>query len=177
MERWHLVHTKHNRERAVAVQLHQRGFGVYLPLIWVSPGNPRTSREQPYFPGHLFARLDLQLVGVDVIRWSPGVRDMVKFCGEPAYVTDNFLAVLQQGLTRVRALSGKGNDRVHSTDFLSMSQEPFQGYEGIFNPRLLGADRVQILLACAEQEFWQQTTQARPVSGKPNDPTAPRPGN
>jgi transcription antitermination factor NusG len=175
MERWYLMHTKPSRERHVAVQLHQRGFGVYLPLIWVSPVNPRTSRERPYFPNHLFAKLDLESVGADVIRWSPGVKGLVEFSGEPVAISDSFVAELEQCLNRVRAVGGMGFDGARSADFRPMSQGPFEGYEGIFNPRLLGADRARILLACVEREFWRQTKLARPAVGMPDDPAAPRP--
>ena len=127
MEHWYLVHTKPSRERQVAVQLHQRGFVVYLPLIWVSPVNPRASRERPYFPGYLFAKLDLQSVGADVIRWSPGVKDLVEFYGEPASISDAFVAELQQCLNRVRAVGGNARDGARGTDFLLVNQGPFEG--------------------------------------------------
>jgi transcriptional antiterminator RfaH len=169
MEHWYLVHTKPSRERLVAVQLYQRGFVVYLPLIWVSPVNPRASRERPYFPGYLFAKLDLQSVGADVIRWSPGVRDLVEFYGEPVSISDAFVAELQQCLNRVRAVGGMAPDGAQRADFLQVNQGPFEGYEGIFNARLLGVDRARILLACVQQEFWRQTTQARPAAGMPDD--------
>ena len=169
MEHWYLVHTKPSRERPVAVQLHQRGFDVYLPLIWVSPVSPRGSRERPYFPGYLFARLDLQSVGEDVIRWSPGVRGLVEFCEEPVSISDAFVAELQQCLHRVRAVGGMARDGARPADFLPVNQGPFEGYEGIFNARLLGADRARILLACVQQEFWHQTTKARSAAGMPND--------
>ena len=79
-------------------------------------------------------------------------------------------------LTRFqRAVGGMGYDGVRSADFLPMSQGPFEGYEGIFNPRLLGADRARILLACVEREFWRQTTQARPGAELADDSAAPKP--
>ena len=74
MEHWYILHAKPGRERQVAVHLHQRGLQVYLPLIWVDPVNPRASRERPYFRGYLFARLDLQTHGPEIIRWSPAAR-------------------------------------------------------------------------------------------------------
>src|SRR5262245_9431242 len=120
MERWYLVQTKPGRERQVAVQSHQRGFGVYLPLIWVSPAKPRTSRERPYFPTHLFVKLDLDTVGMDVIRWLPGVRALVEFYGQPAFVSDSFVSILQQGLTRARALGEAGPDSSQGVKFLPM---------------------------------------------------------
>ncbi len=175
MEQWYLVQTKPSRERQVAVQVHQRGFDVYLPLIWVSPVNPRASRERPYFPGYLFVKFDLQSVGEDVIRWSQGVRGLVEFCGERVTVSDSFVAELQQCLHRVRAVGGMDRDGARPADFLPVSPGPFEGYEGIFNARLLGADRARILLACVHQEFQRQTTRAQPAAGIPDDSAARMP--
>ena len=175
MEHWYLVHTKPSRERHAAVQLHQRGFAVYFPLIWVSPVNPRTRREQPFFPRHLFAKVDLKAVGVDVIRWLPGVRGLVEFYGEPASVSDAFVAALQQCLTRARAVGGLGLDSARYSAFLQENKGPFEGYEGMLNGRLPGADRAQILLACVQQEFWRQTMQTRSGARRPEDSSAAGP--
>ncbi len=175
MEHWYLVQTKSRQERQVAVQLHHRGFVVYLPLIWVSPVNPRASRERPYFLGHLFAKLDLQTVGADVIRWSPGVRGLVEFDGGPVSISDAFVAELQECLNRVRAVGEMGHDGAQNAALRLVKQGPFQGFEGMFNPRLLGADRARILLACVHQEFWRQTLQARSAAEMPDDAAAPRP--
>jgi transcriptional antiterminator RfaH len=174
MENWYLVHTKPSQERQVAVQLYQRGFGVYLPLIWVSPVNPRASRERPYFPGYVFTRLDLQFVGAHLIRWSPGVRGLVECNGAPLPISDAFVAELQQCLNRVRAVGGMDGDGARCADFLPVNQGPFEGYEGIFNARLHGADRARILLACVEQEFWRRTIQAPPAAGLSDDSAVPR---
>jgi transcriptional antiterminator RfaH len=175
MEHWYLVHTKPSRERHAAVQLHQRGFVVYFPLIWVSPVKPRARREQPFFPRHLFAKLDLDVVGPDVIRWLPGVRGLVEFYGEPASMSDAFVADLREHLTRARAVGGLGLDGARYSASIQEDKGPFEGYEGMLNSRLPGADRARILLACVQQEFWRQTSQARLAAGRPDDPAAPRP--
>jgi transcriptional antiterminator RfaH len=168
MEWWYLVQTKPGRERQVAVQIHQRGFVAYLPLIWGSPAKARARRERPYFPGYVFVKLDLHSVGAEVVRWSPGVKGLVEFYGERAHISDDFITKLQQCLDRVRAASGKGLDDARFLGLLPAAPSPFEGYEGMFNLRLVGVDRAQILLACVEQAFWRQTSGALPSSGMPD---------
>src|SRR5688572_14226818 len=102
MEHWYLVQTKPGRERQVAVQVHQRGFVVYLPLVWGKSANARAAREQPYFPGILFVKLEPHSVGDKVIRWSPGVKGLVELSGERVFLFDSFIAELQECLTRLR---------------------------------------------------------------------------
>jgi transcriptional antiterminator RfaH len=153
MENWYILQTKASRERQVAVHLHQRGFSVYLPLIWASPVNPRAARERPYFPGYLFARLDFEAITVDVVRWCPGAKGLVEFCSEAVAVSDAFMAELQQRLERVRAVGGMAREGRRRAEFLPVNSGPFEGFEGMFNARLLGAERARILLACAQQAF------------------------
>jgi transcriptional antiterminator RfaH len=172
MEHWYLVHTKPNRERGVAVQLHQRGLIVYLPLIWNSPVSSRGSREQPYFPGYLFARLNPQAVGLNVVRWSPGVSGLVEADSEPVSISDAFVAELQQRLNHSRADRDMGQKAARTGDFLQVNRGPFEGYEGIFNAQLLGPDRAQILLACVQQEYSRQMIQPRRRATLPDDSAA-----
>jgi len=97
---------------------------------------------------------------------------------EVIFVEDGSFALLQQlhaDDNRVRVVGGNARDGARRADFLPVNQRPFEGYEGIFNARLLGADRARILLACVQQEFWRQSTQARPTAGMTDDSAAPRP--
>jgi transcriptional antiterminator RfaH len=175
MEHWYLVRTKPGRESHVAVQLHQRGLTVYLPLIWASPVNPRASRQRPYFPGYVFTKVDFQTVDEATICWAQGVKAMVKFAEMPAHISDDFVDELQQGLNRVRAVGGMGFDGAWRSSFLPMVTGPFMGFEGIFNPKLMGADRARILLACVEKEYWRQALQSRPAAKLENESTGAKP--
>jgi transcription antitermination factor NusG len=170
MERWYLIHAKPSRERSVAVQLHQRGFVIYLPLIWGTTGQLRAPIERPYFPGFLFARLDLELTGVNVVRWTPGVRGLVEANDEPAPIADEFVLELRTRLDRVRA-PGNLAARAAWSAALHASDGPWAGYEGILNPLLSGADRAQLLVACIQHAYWRQAA-PRPASPRVGDSAA-----
>lgn len=158
MECWHILRTKPNQEARVAVQLHQRGPEVYLPLVWVNPINPRAARQRPFFPGYLFIKFDHGVVDPSIFRWAPGVRGLVKFTGEPAIVSDEFIQELQQRLGRIKAVSGLALDSRGPQALLRIEAGPFAGYEGLFNARLKGSDRASILLACMQNELWRIRT-------------------
>lgn len=155
MESWRVLQAKPHKERQVAVRLNQRGLQVYLPLIWVNPINPRAARQRPYFPGYVFMQATPWLAGHNLIRWSPGLKQMVEFDGEPASLTDSFLRELRQRLEQIRAVSGVAPNGQRPDDVLEITEGPFAGYEGIFYIHLSAAARTQILLTCIQQHHWQ----------------------
>jgi transcriptional antiterminator RfaH len=138
MELWYVLHTKPRCERQFAIGLHQRGVPVYLPLIWVSPVYPRASRERPYFPGYLFAKVDFQSVGIDILRWSPGVKGLVEFGGQPVTVPDTFVTEMEHRLARVRAIGGMARDGVRRGEFLKVNDGPFLGTKGCSTHACMG---------------------------------------
>jgi transcription antitermination factor NusG len=158
METWHLLHTKPNRERVVAVQLHQRGLEVYLPLVWVNPVNPRAERQRPFFPCYFFARFDRGAVGPDLIRCAPGMRGLATVSGVPITVSDAFIQELQQRLEHVRAVTGLPLEGAGKAPLLRVEAGPFAGFEGVFNTRLNAPDRARLLMDCAQNELWRQHT-------------------
>jgi hypothetical protein len=149
------LQAKPHKERQVAVQLHQRGLQVYLPLIWVNPINPRAARQRPYFPGYLFAQAAPWLAGHSLMRWSPGLKQVVEFDGEPASLTDSFVCELRQRLGQIRAVSSVVPDGPSPHEVLEIAERPFAGYEGIFYTHLSATVRTQILLTCIQQHHWQ----------------------
>jgi transcriptional antiterminator RfaH len=154
MENWYIVHAKPGHERQVAAHLHHRGIEVYLPLIWGGTNRLSAARDRAYFPGYLFARMDLAAVGPQAIRWSPGLRGLVEYCGEPICITDGFVSELRERLSRVRAVGAMKFDGTRPVEMVLINEGPFAGFEGMFNTLQTGADRAQVLLACAHREFW-----------------------
>ncbi len=168
MEQWFIVRTKPNRERLAAVQFHLRGLTVYLPLVWVNPPNPRAARERPFFPGYLFAQVDEQRAHSDVVRWVPGLKEIIECDGEPITMAGTFVSELRERLAQIRAVTELSPTRPRGTAPL-IGEGPFAGFDGLFDSRLSGAIRSDILLACVEKEHWRLKTQtARPRAGRSN---------
>jgi len=79
---WYLVHCKPRKELYAANALR-----TLLQLSIFLPENQIRSRggvrQVPFFPGYIFAQVDLQKVARSHINASPGVIRLVEFGGEP----------------------------------------------------------------------------------------------
>jgi transcription elongation factor/antiterminator RfaH len=146
MEFWYVLNTKPHQEQCVAEQLRCRQLNVYLPIVRVNPVNPRAAREQPYFPGYIFARFDLQAVGISAVQWTPGLRRIVKVGDVPGIVPDAFISELRRRLAQISAAGGLVFEDLHSGDVVRIVSGPMAGYEAVFDRRLSGSDRVRVLL-------------------------------
>jgi len=91
--------------------------------------------------------LDIEAEGMNALRWTEGTYGLVQFGGEPVSVPDSLIHELKATLdkimveSRIRQESFTRGDRVRIVGGL------FDGYEAIFDTRLPGKDRVQVLLA------------------------------
>ncbi len=143
---WYALHTKPNKERQVASLLRSRNLEVFLPLLRVNPVNPRSARERPYFPSYLFAHVDLDVTGLSVLQWTPGLLRMVEFGGVLGTVPKMLIAQLKLRLNEIRTAGGLVLEGLRAGDHIRVTGGPFHGYEGVFDARLSGADRVRVML-------------------------------
>lgn len=146
MEHWYVLHAKPHRERQVAEQLRHNKLEVYLPLVRVNPVNPRASRQRPFFPSYLFVKADLQTAGPGALKWTPGLRRLVEFDGQPAIVPDHFIRELRRRLTQIQAAGGLILEGLDPGDPVRIVAGPFAGYEAVFDSRLPGSERVRVML-------------------------------
>ena len=94
---WCALYTKPHKERQVGGFLESKGYEVYVPGIRVR----RRGRErlELLFSCYLFARLNGS-GDVSSVRFTPGLRRIVSFGGEPAIVPDEVIALTREHLTR-----------------------------------------------------------------------------
>src|SRR6266540_2341333 len=76
---WYVMRSKPNKEELLYQQLLLREIDTYYPSIQVHPVNPRSLKIKPYFPGYLFIRTNLEIVGISTLQWLPGAIDLVNF--------------------------------------------------------------------------------------------------
>ena len=150
-ENWYALRIKPHKERAVNQRLQHWDIQTYLPMVHVKPKNPRAAKEKPYFPGYLFVYADLENVGANTMNWMPGAIGLVSFGGVPATVPGNLIHELQQRLSQIEAEGGLIFAELESGDRVRIVEGPFAGYEAIFDMRLPGKDRIQILLSFLSQ--------------------------
>ena len=144
---WYVLRVKPHKERSVCEQLKLRDLDVYFPVLKVNPVNPRSAKERPYFPGYLFVNADLTEMGLNALNWVPGVQSLVSFGGLPATVPINLIQEIKSRLVTIEAHGGLTLEKLKSGDRVRIIGGLFVGYEAIFDARLPGNQRVQVLLS------------------------------
>lgn len=157
---WYALHVKPHKERFVYERLqnmeHYSGqaniadatqqIELFFPAVRVKPVNPRSAKVRPYFPGYIFVRGDLELLGENAFSWIPGTHGLVRFGNMPAAVPDVLIRELRERLAEIEAAGGLVFDALKPGDLVRITSGPLAGYEAIFDMRLPGKERVQVLL-------------------------------
>jgi transcriptional antiterminator RfaH len=149
--RWYAIQSKVNREKDVERRLKDLGLEAFLP--WMRTRRRIGSRFHwvlsPLFPGYIFCRLDMVLCG-KAARYSPGVKDFLKFGNRVAEVGEEIIRALRErcpdGVAEVDPVAAKPGDVVR------INEGPFSGLEAIFQQKLKGSERVAVLLEILGRE-------------------------
>jgi len=145
-ESWYVVHSKSRKENQLYSYLCAKEIEVFYPSIKVKPVNPRASKVRPYFPGYLFVHVDLNEVGKNALEWIPGATGLVSFGGEPAVVSEYFVHELKRHLAQLKAEHELGLHGMKPGGKIRIIGGVFAGYDAIFDARLNGDQRAQVLL-------------------------------
>ena len=143
---WYVIQSKPHKENQLCAYLQTQKLDVYYPTLRVTPTNPRASKIRPLFPRYLFVHTSLDEVGMSALRWLPHAIGIVQFDGYAAPVPD---AVIHEIKRRVSALQESGGPTFHGLkrgDRVRITQGALAGYEALFDMRLSGSERVQVLL-------------------------------
>ena len=143
---WYALRSKQRKEETVWKHALNQGFEVFYPRLKVNPVNPRARKIRPYFPGYLFIQADLDLVGLSTLQWMPYSQGLVSFGGEPAIVPENLIHAIRQRVEEISKAGGENLDRLQRGDVVQITHGPFEGFEGIFDVRISGSERVRVLL-------------------------------
>ena len=91
--RWVAINTHPHKEHLAVENLMRQKFGVYCPRIQKRIRHARRVRDvtRPLFPGYVFAE-----VAPDLTMWRPilstyGVRTVIRFGDQPAFVDNRFI--------------------------------------------------------------------------------------
>ncbi len=144
---WYAIHSHPNRERAVFQELESRSVEAFYPVLAIKPVNPRSRKERAYFPGYLFARVDLEQTGLSFLQWMPHVIRLVSYGGEPSVVPESLIYALQRRMEEITSHPELVlTPAVQPGDAVQIEGGPFEGYPAIFDARLPGTQRVRVLL-------------------------------
>ena len=142
MDAWYALYTKPGAEGKVANTLTERGMRVCLPML---PQRDR-GRANPLFPTYLFVRCDLDVMGLSVLEWTPGLRRILSFGGRPARVPDSAVELIERKLVEIEASGGLPAHGFSPGDEVMIDSGPLAGLYGIFQGPVGPAERVHILL-------------------------------
>ncbi len=147
MESWYALFTKPRKEQQVADALAEKGIQTYVPT-WRVHTRGRGWVQRPFFPRYIFARIDFDAVGISVVRWTPGLTNIVSFDGRPAWVPDEIVERLKERLAEMDAAA---EGRVYAPRFrrgqrVRILEGPFKDFEAVFDRHLSASDRVRVLL-------------------------------
>ena len=146
MQHWFVVYTKPRCESQAAHALALRGeIETYLPLMRAA--TPRAGRPaaRPFFPCYLFARFDLDAVGVSRVNWTQGVRQLVMFGGVPAHVDERVVQRIREHLAQPHNMDQQGEILEHG-DRVTITLDPWRDVEAVFDRRLSAAGRARVMI-------------------------------
>ena len=142
-KKWYIVALKPRKERAVFAQLERIGVEYFYPVAKIKKG--RFIKEEPLFPGYMFARFSIA-ENYNNVRFARGVRDVVKFGKNIPCVDDGFIEVLKNKVSGVIEL---GKPAVSEGELVKIKEGPFMGLIGQILSVKKGDERVVLLLKSA----------------------------
>jgi transcriptional antiterminator RfaH len=151
MQDWYLVRTKTGGERTAQQHLQQVVERTLLPLgkTQVRQRERTFQRIGPIFPCYLFAYFSLGRAARQ-IRYTPGVRDIVRFGEQPAVVPD---WVIDEMTSRcVQGPVDLSEPGFSQGAPLKVVCGPFREFRAVFDGYLSGTERVAVLLSIMNAE-------------------------
>ena len=106
----------------------------------------------PYFPGYMFVHTDIEQTGFSTFNWMPHAIGLVMYGDEAAHVPDNLIHEIRKRVEEIDAAGGEMLEVLKPGDRVRIEHGPFAGYEGIFDTRLPGTERVRVLLEFISNE-------------------------
>lgn len=143
---WYVLRCKPNFEFVVYSQLRECQVETWLPLLRVSPVNPRSRTTKPYFPGYMFVRGSIGDLYASRVGLMRGVVGLVSFDDIPASVSDGLIEAVKRQVRRQNSQYEYETDALRAGDRVWVDDPVFAGIEAHFEQCLNGEDRVTVLL-------------------------------
>jgi len=146
MQHWYLIRTKPGAERIAQDNLRDVVETIFLPMakMKLRQGDRIVHRVSPVFPSYLFASFDLASAARQ-IRYTPGVRDIVRFGEQAAIVPDHVIDELM-----LRCSDGPADlaePKLTPGSPLEVVGGPFRKFDAVFEGYVSGNERVAVLLS------------------------------
>ena len=145
MMQWYVLHTNPHSERLVALLFQQKYIETYLPEIDVVCKDQRR-RMKPFFPGYLFAQIDLEMGESSSWKWTPGLRYVVSYGEQPIPVPGEIIKSIEYSLRNLQSGSGHAKHKFKAGDTVRIKDGPFKDMLAEFDGPMTSSARVQVLL-------------------------------
>ena len=158
---WFVLYTKPRKEKIVIKQLVYNKIVFFYPLIKNKEG-----KSGKLFPRYIFINVDSTKIKEPMIKWMPGVVDIVNFDGQYAVVPDQMIHFIKKRISEVHLSEKDFLDNLQKGDEIFISDGPFNGYRGIINLRISGKERVKVFLQLLNNQNTQielRSDQIRPI--------------
>ena len=146
MQHWYALHTKPRKENSLNQILTYRGMTTYLPLVPKVRNGQRLKSTESLFPCYLFARLDLDAVPFDSLRWTPGLRDVVSGAEGAAPIDDAIIDHIQLRITQKEISRSAAHERFRPQERVRLKGYTFEDLDIVFDHYLPGEARAQVLM-------------------------------
>ena len=141
MKRWYVLYSKPRKETFLRDELGRRGIEAYLPLL---PTSRRRAQPKPLFFRYLFAKLDMESVAPEIVKWLPGLTSFLSFGGQFAVIDDAIIEHIRRRVTQL--------DQHRDTPFRRGQRvriavdHPMAMLDAVFDRSLSGGARAHILV-------------------------------
>lgn len=144
MNHWYALYTKPRKELQVSATLKSEGIETYLPLYEPRRGRQPCKGPRPLFACYLFAKVDFSSRNVSSLQWTPGLRRIVSFDGEPAIIQDGIVSGIKERLAQDESAWWDGD--FGPGERVRIRSGPLQDLEAIFDERLSSSERVRVFI-------------------------------
>ncbi len=150
IRQWYVVYSKPHKEECAEFHLRLKGLEVFFPRLLLPQLSKKSKRIVPLFPNYLFVRLRL-LEECHYVVWSPGVKTLVSFNGNPAPLEDETVAFLMRQATPDGIIKAQSSLMVGQE--VRISGGSFNGLVGIIQKAPDAKERVKVLLKLLNREI------------------------
>ena len=146
MKHWYALYTKPHMEQRVSAVLQAKGMETYSPTMPVYKGKRRSEKSRSFFSCYLFARMDFGAVGCSSVAWTPGLRRIVSFDGQPSVVRDEVIETIRRRLEQMEISGYPVEQRFKTGDRVLIKSGLLRDLEAIFDKSVSSSDRAKILV-------------------------------
>ena len=144
---WHVLQTAPHCESQVSRFLNSQGLRSYAPQFpesWNSrSGSSREPSGRWVFPNYVFFRVPPDFGRWDLIRWGPGIRQVLQVDGSPAVLDDE---VVDRVRLRLPTHAVGPATLLAPGQRVTVESGPLRMVDAIFERKLERGTRVQILI-------------------------------